>query len=152
MAAKIKKEVKATVSAEADLHSKLTLAVPCLGIIFMAAMGTYATSPMVSANKNALYAFLCLAGLGAFWTVCTYMWKMTAGSKSITVRTIIRGERTTSYDLIKKVEVHKSGDMILYYALQHKNGKVFLKMYPFMTNCIEFLERLRRLGIKIVEV
>ena len=152
MAAKIKKEVKATVSTDADLHSKLTLAVPCLGVVFMAAMGTYASSPVVSANKTALYAFLCLAGLGAFWAVCTYMWKVTAGPKTIEVHPLIGTGRTTTYDLIKKVEVRNAGSAFMSYSLIHKNGRVFLRMYPFMTNCAAFLERLRKLGVKIVEV
>ena len=40
MAAKIKKEVKATVSTDADILSKYTLAIPAMGIIVMATMGT----------------------------------------------------------------------------------------------------------------
>lgn len=154
MGVKIKKEpqVKTIVSTEEDLKSRLTLAVPCMGIILMAVMGTYASSPLIAGNTKAVTVFWAIAAVGVVYSFCMYMWKLTAGPKGITVRSMVSGERTILYDNIKRVEVKKmaNGD-ILCYTLIRKNDKKFLRMYPVMTNCGALLERLRRLGVKIVE-
>ena len=155
MGVKIKKEpqVKATVSTEEDLKSRLTLAVPCMGIILMAVMGTYASSPIIAGNTKAVTVFWAIAAVGAIYSFCMYMWKLTAGPKGITVRSLVSGERTVLYDNIKKVEVKKmsNGD-IFSYTIIKKNDRKFVRMYPVMTNCGALLERLKRLGVKIVEV
>lgn len=154
MGVKIKKEVpkKVTISAEEDLKSRLTLAVPCMGVILMAVMGTYASSPVIAGNAKAVTIFWALAAVGVIYSFCMYMWKATAGQKGITVRSLISGERTILYDNIKKVEVKKINEDILYYTVIRKNDRKFLRMYPVMTNCGAMLERLRKLGVKIVEI
>lgn len=143
--------MKATVSAEPELMAKFTLAVPSMGLIMMAVMGTYMSSPLVSANRNASMVFLALAALGVFFAFCTYVWRLTAGEKGITVNAVPGGERKILYGDIKRIEVHKLNDIILSYSLIRKNDRVFARVYPVMTNCGALLERLRRLGIKIVE-
>ncbi len=152
MAAKIKKEVKATVSTDADILSKYTLAIPSMGIIVLATMGTYASSPLVAANRSALIAFIAIALLGVVFAFATYIWRLKADAKGISEHSLRKGDRTVYYDNIKKVEVHKIGGTFLYYSLILKNDKTFVRVYPVMTNSIEILERLRKLGIKIVEM
>lgn len=153
MGVKIKKEAKGkvTVSTEEDLVSKLTLAVPSMGLILMAVMGTYASSPIVAGNSAAVTVLWAIAALGVAYSFCMYMWKLTAGPKGITVRALPGGERTILYDNIKRVEVKKINGEIAWYTLIKKNDRKFLRMYPVMTNCRALLERLGRLGIKIVE-
>ena len=92
MAAKIKKEVKATVSTDADILSKYTLAIPAMGIIVMATMGTYASSPVVAANRKALMIFVAIALVGVIYAFGTYIWRLKADAKGLsdgfpTVRT-----------------------------------------------------------------
>lgn len=152
MGVKVKKQVKAVVSAEPDLQSKYTLAVPSMGLIVMATMGTYATGPLAAGNKNAMIVFVALAILGVAFSFCTYMWKATADARGIKVHSILKGERVLFYSNMKKVEVRKMNDTIISYTIINIENKRFLKMYLVMTNCGALLERLRKLGIKIVEV
>ncbi len=152
MAAKIKKEVKATVSTDADILSKYTLAIPSMGVIVLATMGTYATSPIVAGNKNAVIAFVALAILGVLFAFATYIWRLKADARGVSEHHILKGDRTVYYDNIKRVEIHKIAGTFLYYSLILKNDKTFVRVYPVMTNSIEILERLRKLGIKIVEM
>ena len=153
MGVKVKKEVpkKVIVSTDENIVSKLTMAVPCMGIIMMAAMGTYASSPMVSGNKKALITFIVLAGLGMVYTYAMYMWRAVVGQKDITVRAFLRGERTIPYNAIKRVEVKNLGGDLFYFDVIHISDRRFVRMYLVMTNCKAVLERLRKLGIKIVE-
>lgn len=152
MAAKIKKEVKTTVSTDADILSKYTPVVPCMGIIVLATMGTYASSPIVSANRNALIAFVSIAILGVLFAFAKYIWRLKADAKGISEHSLLKGDRTVYYDKIKRVEIHKISGTFLYYSLILKNDKTFVRVYPVMTNSVEILERLRKLGIKIVEM
>lgn len=152
MAAKIKKEVKATVSSDADILSKYTLAVPSMGIIVLATMGTYASSPVVAANKKALIIFVAIALLGVIYAFGTYIWRLKADAKGISEHHLLKGDRTVYYDNIKRVEIHKLAGTFLYYSLILKNDKTFVRVTPLMTNSVEILERLRKLGIKIVEM
>lgn len=151
MGMKVKKEAKMTVSAEPELQAKFTLAVPSMGLIIMATMGTYMSSPLVASNRKASMVFLALAVLGVFFAFCTYVWRLTAGEKGVTVNAVPGGERKILYDDIKRVEVRRLNGIILSCSLIRKNDKVFVRVYPVMTNCGAFLERLRRLGVKIVE-
>lgn len=153
MGVKIKKEApkNAIVSTEEDIKSRYTLAVPCMGLILMAVMVTYANSPLVSGNASAIAAFWAIGAVGVLFSFCFYMWKATAGAKGITVRSLTKGERTLTYDNIKKVEVKRIGEDIFYFDIIKKNDRRFLRMYLVMTNCGAILERLRKLGIKIVE-
>ncbi|MBR5267482.1 MAG: hypothetical protein IKU20_04745 [Lachnospiraceae bacterium] len=152
MAAKIKKEVKMTVSNDADILSKYTLAIPSMGVIVLATMGTYASSPLVAANRTALMIFVGLAILGVIYAFGTYIWRLKADAKGISEHHLLKGDRTVYYDNIKCVELHKIGGTFLYYSLILKNGKAFVRVYPVMTNSIEILERLKKLGIKINEM
>lgn len=152
MAAKIKKEVKATVSTDADILSKYTLAIPAMGIIVLATMGTYASSPVVAANRKALLIFVAIALLGVVYAFGTYIWRLKADARGISEHHLLKGDRTVYYDNIKRVEIHKIAGTFLYYSLILKNDKTFVRVYPVMTNSIEILERLRKLGIKIVEL
>ncbi len=151
MATKIKKEVKATVSADPELRSKYTMTVPAMGIIVIATMGTYMSSPAISSNGNAMAALLFVLALGGAFSICTYMWRMKADAKGITVFSIFKGERTVYYDSIKRIEIHKISTTFTSYALILKNDKAFVKINPLMTNSIPLLERLQKLGIKVVE-
>ena len=152
MGAKIKKEqpVKAVISTEEDLKSKLTLAIPAMGIILMAVMGTYASSPLVAGNAKAVMAFWAIGAVGVVYAFCMYGWKLTADAKGLRV-VRIGGERSVLYGDIKKVEVTKIGGEIAWYTIFKKNDRKFVRMYPVMTNCGALLERLRKLGIKVVE-
>lgn len=152
MGAKIKKEqpVKAVVSTDEDLKSKLTLAVPAMGIILMAVMGTYASSPVVAGNAKAVAVFWAIAAVGVVYAFCMYGWKLTADAKGLRV-VRIGGERSVLYGDIKKVEVTKIGGELAWYTIIKKNDRKFVRMYPIMTNCGALLERLRKLGIKVVE-
>ena len=152
MGVKIKKETqaKAIVSTEEDLKSKLTLAIPAMGIILLAVMGTYASSPIVAGNAKAQAVFWAIAAVGAVYAFCMYGWKLTADSKGLRV-VRIGGERTVLYANIKRVEVTKIGGEIAWYTIIKTNDRKFVRMYPVMTNCGALLERLRKLGIKIVE-
>lgn len=153
MGVKIKKETpkKMIISTEEEIKSRYTLAVPCMGIILMAVMITYANSPLVAGNSKAVAVFWAIGAIGVLFSFCFYMWKTTAGERGITVRSLIKGERTLTYDNIKKVEVKKIGDDIFYFDIIKKNDRRFLRMYLVMTNSGAILERLRKLGIKIVE-
>ncbi|MBQ7795477.1 MAG: hypothetical protein IJ374_02810 [Lachnospiraceae bacterium] len=153
MGAKIKKEPKKTaiISKDEDIKSKLTTAVPCMGVILMAAMGTYASSPVVAQNSTAVTAFWVIGAIGVAYAFCTYMWRLTAGPKGITVRALPRGERMIPYEYIKRVEVTKISGEIAWFTVIAKNERKFLRMYRVMTNCVELLERLKKLGIKVVE-
>ena len=101
MAAKLKKEVKMTVSNDADILSKYTLAVPSMGIIVLATMGTYASSPLVAANRKALLIFVGLAILGVIYAFGTYIWRLKADAKGISEHHLLKGDRTVYYDNIK---------------------------------------------------
>ncbi len=150
MAAKIKKEVKATVSTDADILSKYTLAIPSMGIIVLATMGTYASSPLVAANRNALMIFVAMAILGVVFAFGTYIWRLKADAKGISEHHLLKGDRTVYYDNIKRVEIHKIAGTFLYYSLILKNDKTFVRVYPGMAYSVEILRGLRKLGIKIV--
>lgn len=154
MGVKIKKEApkNVIVSTEEDIKSRYTLAVPCMGLILMAVMVTYANSPLVSGNANAIAAFWAIGALGVLFSFCFYMWKTTVGAKGITVRSLTKGERTLTYDNIKKVEVKRIGEDIFYFDIIKKNDRRFLRMYLVMTNCSAILERLKKLGIKVLEI
>lgn len=153
MGVKIKKEpqTKAIISTDEDLRSKLTLAVPAMGIILMAVMGTYASSPIVAGNTKAVTVFWAIAAVGVIYAFCMYGWKLTADAKGLRI-VKIGGERTVLYDNIKRVEVTKIGGELAWYTIIKKNDRKFVRMYPVMTNCGALLERLKKLGIKIVEV
>lgn len=55
------------------------------------------------------------------------------------------------YEYIKRVEVTKISGEIAWFTVIAKNERKFLRMYRVMTNCVELLERLKKLGIKVVE-
>ena len=152
MGAKIKKEtqVKAIVSTEEAIRCKWTLAVPAMGIILLAVMGTYASSPIVAGNANAIAAFWAIGALGALYAFCMYGWKLTADTKGLRL-VKIGGEKSVLYSDIKKVEVTKIGSEIAWYVIINKNDRKFVKVYPVMSNCGALLERLRKLGIKVIE-
>ena len=152
MAAKIKKEVKATVSTDPDILSKYTLAVPSMGLIVMATMGTYVSSPVVAGNRNAVIAFVTLAILGVVFAFGAYIWRLKLDARGVSVHSLLKGDRTVFYDNIKRVELHRIGDTFLYYSLILKNDRSFVKVNPLMTQSVEILERLKKLGIKVVEM
>ncbi len=152
MAVKIKKDVKTTVSTDPDIKTKYTLAVPCVGLVIAATMGTYVTSPLISGNRNALYVFVALAGLGCLFAAATYIWTMTADSKGVKVHTLLSGDRVILYDKIKKVEVSRWKGGFVSYKIIRMNDKVFVNAKPMMTHNGEMLERFKKLGVKIVEV
>ena len=151
MGAKIKKEVKLTTSKEEKLISRLTPAIPVMGLIVMATMGTYISSPLVKGNNKALIIFAAVALLGLLFAFSTYCWQLKADEKGVTVHTVF-GDKTVFYDNIKKVEIHLVAGTFSSYSLKLKNDKDFVKVYPIMTNSIQLLERLKRLGIKVVEM
>lgn len=151
MGVKVKKEVKKTVNTEEAILSKFALVIPSMGLIFLATMGTYLSAPAIQANAKVSMVFMALMALGAIFALFTYMWRMKLGEKGVSVMPFLRGERTLFYDAIKKVEVHRIGDIVIYYSIIRKNDRVFARVYCYMTNCGEMLERLRKLGVKIVE-
>ena len=151
MGAKLKKETKMTISKEEKLISRLTLAIPAMGVIVMATMGTYISSPLIAGNQKAVIAFSALAVLGVVFSFCAYCWQLKADEKGVTVHTVF-GDKTVFYDNIKKIEIHLIAGTFTSYSLKLKNDKTFVKVYPVMTNSIELLERLKRLGIKVVEI
>ncbi len=152
MAAKIVKETKKTIaSTESNLKIKYTLAVPALGILEMATMVTYAGSPLIAANPKAFMTFLALAFIGVVFAAVTYFWNVTADTKGVTVRTVLSGERTILYGNIKRVEVSRPGSVFTSYAIIRQNGKVFLRVNLAMANGMKLLERLKKLGVKVVE-
>ena len=96
--------------------------------------------------------FVAIALVGVIYAFGTYIWRLKADAKGISEHHLLKGDRTVYYDNIKRVEIHKIAGTFLYYSLILKNDKTFVRVYPVMTNSIEILERLRKLGIKVVEM
>ena len=153
MAVKIKKETpkKTIISNEEKLFCKLTLAIPCMGIILMAVMGTYMNSPLIAGNQKATMIFMGIGALGVVYAFAMYIWRLIADQRGLTKHTLL-GDKTILYDYIKRVEIKKYNEDVIYYNIIAKNDKKFICVTALVVNNMVLLERLKKLGIKVVEI
>ena len=154
MGAKIKKEApkKTIISTEEKLFCKYTLAVPCMGLILMAVMGTYAGSPLLAGNTKAIAIFVGLAAIGVLFAFNMYLWRLIADQRGLTRHGVLLGEKSIPYDHIKCVEVKKYNEDVIYYNIIAKNGRKFMRVTALVVSYNVLLERLKKLGIKVVEI
>ena len=154
MAAKIKKETpKKTITCnEEKLFCKFTLAVPCMGLILMAVMGTYAGSPLLAGNVKAITIFMVMAAFGVMFALNMYLWRLIAEQRGLVRKAIIGGERSILYDHIKRIEIKKYKEDVIYYNIIAQNERKYMCVTALVVNYMVLLERLKKLGIKVVEI
>lgn len=154
MGIKIKKERKPQVLKLTPMNVKYTFAVPLIGLIDILTMMSFYLNPNTDGNMFAkvFYIFFALVGAGfAFWG---FAWKLTSDNKRMTVNSVFGSKKEVVYSDIKRVEIHKKrkNKAMVHYSLHYADGKEFVRIYPFMKNSGELLERLKRLEIKIQEL
>lgn len=154
MGIKIKKEKKVQNVKLQPMDVKYTLAVPLIGLVGMMMMISLYMNPAMAVYTfiKVLYIFCALTGAAfAYWA---FAWKLTSDNKRITINPVFGSKKEAAYTDIKSVEIHKKkrNKTTVYYILFLANGKEFVKIYPYMKNSGELLERLKRFDIKIQEL
>lgn len=154
MGMKIKKFDKPQERKMTPLKVQYIFAVPLLGIVNIFTMISFFRNPSTDGMIGAKIFFIVCALIGAAFAVWSWFWKVISDSKGITVNPVFGRTKVLTYDKIKKIEVHKKKkrDSMTSYSIIGTDDKIFVRIYPMMSNSGDLLNRLSQMKIKVEEL
>jgi len=150
---KIKKFEKAQERRLTPLKVQYIFAVPLLGIVNILTMISFFRNPATDGMIGAKVFFVVCALIGAGFAVWSWFWKVVSDSKGIVLNPVFGSKKALTYDKIKKIEVHKKKkrDSMTSYSIIGMDDKIFVRIYPMMSNSGDLLNRLCQMNIKVDE-